>query len=54
MVAVTLVNTLLFTTWPGRRLGLGAARSLLIGTGTAICGASAIAAMERLRARPGR
>jgi uncharacterized integral membrane protein (TIGR00698 family) len=46
MVAVTLVSTLLLTTWLGRRLGLGAARSLLIGTGTAICGASAIAAME--------
>jgi uncharacterized integral membrane protein (TIGR00698 family) len=46
VVAVTLVSTLVFTTWLGGRLGLSRARSLLIGTGTAICGASAIAAME--------
>jgi uncharacterized integral membrane protein (TIGR00698 family) len=46
VVAVTLVSTLLFTTWLGGRLGLSPARALLIGTGTAICGASAIAAME--------
>lgn len=46
LVAVTLVSTLLVTTWLGRRLGLGHSRALLIGTGTAICGASAIAAME--------
>ena len=46
VVAVSLVGTLLFTTWLGRRMGLSPARSLLIGTGTAICGASAIAAME--------
>lgn len=46
VIAGTLVSTLLFTTWLGRRLGLSASRSLLIGTGTAICGASAIAAME--------
>lgn len=46
VVAVTLVSTLLFTTWLGTRLGLSPARALLVGTGTAICGASAIAAME--------
>jgi uncharacterized integral membrane protein (TIGR00698 family) len=46
LVAGTLVATLLATTWLGNRLGLGRARSLLIGTGFAICGASAIAAME--------
>jgi uncharacterized integral membrane protein (TIGR00698 family) len=46
VVAVSLVATLVVTTWLGRRLGLSPARSLLIGTGTAICGASAIAAME--------
>ncbi len=46
IVAVALVSTLVFTTWLGRRLGLGPARSLIIGTGFAICGASAIAAME--------
>ena len=38
--------TLVVTTWLGNRARLGAARSLLIGTGFAICGASAIAAME--------
>jgi len=46
VVGTTLVSTLLFTTWLGGRLGLSKARALLIGTGTAICGASAIAAME--------
>ncbi|HKX69312.1 MAG TPA: putative sulfate exporter family transporter [Intrasporangium sp.] len=46
VVAVSLVATLVFTTWLGRRMGLSSARSLLVGTGTAICGASAIAAME--------
>jgi uncharacterized integral membrane protein (TIGR00698 family) len=37
---------LVSTVWLGRRMRLGAARSLLLGTGVAICGASAIAAME--------
>ena len=46
LVAGTLVITLVVTTWLGNRMRLGAARSLLIGTGFAICGASAIAAME--------
>ena len=46
LVVVTLVTTLLITTWLGNKAKLGAARSLLIGTGFAICGASAIAAME--------
>ena len=46
VVAVSLVGTLVVTTWVGRRMGLSPSRSLLIGTGTAICGASAIAAME--------
>jgi uncharacterized integral membrane protein (TIGR00698 family) len=46
LVVVTLVVTLLVTTWLGQRARLGTARSLLIGTGFAICGASAIAAME--------
>ncbi len=50
VVAVSLVGTLVFTTWLGRRMGLSPARSLLIGTGTAICGASAIAAMEETAA----
>jgi uncharacterized integral membrane protein (TIGR00698 family) len=46
LVVVTLVTTLLVTTWLGNRAKLGRARALLIGTGFAICGASAIAAME--------
>lgn len=46
LVAVTLVATLSFTTWLGIRLGLGRSRSLLIGTGFAICGASAVAAVK--------
>jgi uncharacterized integral membrane protein (TIGR00698 family) len=46
LVAGTLLATLLGTVWLAGRMGLGKARSLLIGTGFAICGASAIAAME--------
>ena len=46
LVVVTLFSTLILTTWLGTRIGLGRPRSLLIGTGFAICGASAIAAME--------
>jgi uncharacterized integral membrane protein (TIGR00698 family) len=46
VVVVTLTATLVGTFWLGRRLGLARPRSLLIATGFAICGASAIAAME--------
>ncbi len=46
LVVVTLLLTLLTTTWLGLRMGLGRPRSLLIATGFAICGASAVAAME--------
>ena len=46
VVAGSLVGTLVFTTWLGRRMGLSAPRALLIGTGFSICGASAIAGME--------
>jgi uncharacterized integral membrane protein (TIGR00698 family) len=46
LVVVTLFSTLLATTWFGRRVGLTRPTALLIGTGFAICGASAIAAME--------
>jgi uncharacterized integral membrane protein (TIGR00698 family) len=46
VIAVSVAGTLAFTTWLGRRLGLGTPRALLIGAGTAICGASAIAAIE--------
>ena len=44
MIAVSVVSTLLFTTWLGTRLGLSPARSLLLGTAFATSGASAIAA----------
>lgn len=46
LVVVTLLLTLLATTWLGLRMGVGRPRSLLIATGFAICGASAVAAME--------
>jgi uncharacterized integral membrane protein (TIGR00698 family) len=47
LVVVTLVTTLLVTIWLGLRMGLGRPRCLLMGTGFAICGASAIAAVEQ-------
>ena len=44
MIAVSVVSTLLFTTWLGTRFGLSPARSLLLATAFATSGASAIAA----------
>ena len=44
VIAVSVVSTLLFTTWLGTRMGLSPARSLLLGTAFATSGASAIAA----------
>jgi uncharacterized integral membrane protein (TIGR00698 family) len=46
VVVCSLTITLLATVWLGRRLGLPPPLALLIATGSAICGASAIAAME--------
>lgn len=46
MITTTLTCTLFVTMWLGHHLGLGRPRSLLIATGFAICGASAIAAMQ--------
>lgn len=46
LVVGTLVTTLLGTLWLGLRAGLGRPRSILLGTGFAICGASAIAAAQ--------
>jgi uncharacterized integral membrane protein (TIGR00698 family) len=46
MVVVVACATLLGTVWLGMRMGISRPRSILIGTGFAICGASAIAAME--------
>lgn len=46
LVAVIVAVTLVGTTWLGIRLGLSPSKSLLLGTGFSICGASAIAAIE--------
>ena len=46
LVAGVLVSTVLFTLWLGRKAGVSGPRALLIATGVAVCGASAIAAME--------
>jgi uncharacterized integral membrane protein (TIGR00698 family) len=46
VLLVTIPATLGGTLWLGRRLGLPRELSLLVATGSAICGASAIAAMD--------
>ena len=46
VVALVVTSTFFGTWWLGRRLGVSPALSLLIATGFAICGASAIAAMR--------
>ncbi|MGD9695671.1 MAG: YeiH family protein [Thermoleophilia bacterium] len=46
VLLVSIPVTLAGTLWLGRRLGLSPDLSLLVGTGSAICGASAIAAMD--------
>jgi uncharacterized integral membrane protein (TIGR00698 family) len=46
VVVGTIVSTMTLTTWLGRRLGVPRKLGLLIATGTAVCGASAIAAMD--------
>ena len=46
IVALVVASTFVGTQWLGRRLGVSKALSLLIATGFAICGASAIAAMR--------
>jgi len=45
-LVVTIPVTLAGTMWLGRRLGLSRDLSLLVASGSAICGASAIAAMD--------
>ena len=52
VVAVVFV-TFFGTQWIGRRLGLPGRQPLLIATGFAICGASAVAAMEGVTRRSG-
>jgi uncharacterized integral membrane protein (TIGR00698 family) len=46
VVVGTIASTMTLTTWLGHRLGVPHKLGLLIATGTAICGASAIAAMS--------
>lgn len=46
VVAAVVTATFFGTQWAGRRLGLSRDLSLLVATGYAICGASAIAAMD--------
>ncbi|GAC1658249.1 MAG: putative sulfate exporter family transporter [Candidatus Dormibacteraceae bacterium] len=46
VLGVVVPATILGTLWLGRRLGCSPALSLLVGTGSAICGASAIVAMD--------
>jgi uncharacterized integral membrane protein (TIGR00698 family) len=46
MTVVVLLATLLGTRWLGHRMGLSARMSLLVASGFAICGASAVAAVE--------
>jgi uncharacterized integral membrane protein (TIGR00698 family) len=46
MAVFVLLATLLGTRWLGRRMGLSARMSLLVASGFAICGASAIAAVD--------
>jgi len=45
LVLIVTPSTLWFATWIGRKLGLDRNLALLIGSGTAICGASAVAAV---------
>ncbi|MGP3923670.1 YeiH family protein [Streptomyces sp. 8N616] len=49
MVLAVVAATLLGTWWLGRRLGLPGDQPLLIATGYAICGASAIGAVSQVR-----
>jgi uncharacterized integral membrane protein (TIGR00698 family) len=48
VVVVTVAATFVFTWWVGVRLGVGEGHSLLVAAGFAVCGASAVAAMDRV------
>lgn len=39
-------SAILFTLWLGRRMGIPTKRALLLGTGIAVCGAAAVAAVD--------
>ncbi|HET7839676.1 MAG TPA: putative sulfate exporter family transporter [Rectinemataceae bacterium] len=45
-ILVASTSTLLFTVWLGSRMGVPRSRSLLLGAGVSICGASAVAAVS--------
>jgi uncharacterized integral membrane protein (TIGR00698 family) len=45
-ISAASITTLLFTVWLGRRMGIPLKRSLLLGSGVSICGASAVAAVD--------
>jgi len=45
LVSIVTTATILFAVWLGKRLGLDKELSILIGAGTGICGASAVAAV---------
>ena len=53
VVVAVVVTTFFGTRWLGVRMGLPGRQPLLIATGFAICGASAVAAMEGVTRRPG-
>jgi uncharacterized membrane protein YadS len=53
VVLAVVFATFFGTQWLGRRMGLPGRQPLLIATGFAICGASAVAAMEGVTRRPG-
>lgn len=46
VILIASTSTILFTVWLGRRMGIPTKRSLLLGTGISICGASAVAAVD--------
>lgn len=53
LVVAVVFATFFGTQWIGHRMGLPGRQPLLIATGFAICGASAVAAMEGVTRRPG-
>jgi uncharacterized integral membrane protein (TIGR00698 family) len=48
VVVMTVAVTFAFTWWAGVRMGVGEGQALLVAAGFAVCGASAIAAMDKV------
>ena len=46
VIVIASTATILFTVWLGGRMGIPTKRSLLLGSGISICGASAVAAVD--------